>query len=95
MSPDRAAGFSDFHDRIDETFGGFGLGGAPGKFDLHGTFRSAKYRLVKLTISDEIRLPLRSSIFWIGESCGTANTQRVGRKLVFEYTISQTTWISD
>ena len=36
VGPNRAAGFRDFDDRIDQSFGGFGLGGAPGKFHCHG-----------------------------------------------------------
>ncbi len=42
VGANRAAGFRHFDDGIDQPFGGFGLGGAPGKFHFDGDFRSAK-----------------------------------------------------
>src|SRR2546423_8078771 len=45
------------------------------------TPRSASQRRVRFTTSVAIRLPFRSATVLIGESSGTANTQRTGRRL--------------
>ena len=59
------------------------------------TPRSARKRRVSSTASVAITLPLRSSTFWIGESSGTAITQRVGWSLAFEKVISHNTSTSE
>lgn len=56
----------------------FALGGAPGNSTSALTPCFLSHRLVMSTTSVAMRLPSRSWTVWMGDSSGTASTQRVG-----------------
>ena len=78
VRPERVAGLGHLDDRVGQKRR-LDLGRAPTELDVALTPCSASQRLVRLTTSVAIRFPSRSLTDWMGESVGTASTQRTGR----------------